>query len=405
MWPWLRACEFLEHRRGHRGRELLGREPVPHSDRARQPGGEPCATRIRLLDQGRHHVPVERLAERARLLRPVEDGDRSHRLRQRGHQCPRRERPEQSHLHQADAFALRAQTFDGVLGRPAPGAHHHEHALGVGRTHVLEEPHRAPGPVREAVHRLLDRVGHSEVERVGSLPCLEEHVRVLRAAAEDRPLRRERALPVRRHAFRVHRGEQVVVIERSDLGHLVRGPEAIEEVKERDPGPQRDGVRDQREVLRLLHGRGAEHREAGRTRGHHVAVIAEDRQRVRRDRSSRDVHHEGGELSGDLEHVGQHQEQPLRGREGRGERPGLERAVERSGRAALALHLDHLGDDAPQVRATSGGPGVGVLAHRRGRRDRIDRDHIGEPVGNGCDGLVPVDRDPSGVRRPRVLHL
>jgi hypothetical protein len=62
------------------------------------------------------------------------------------------------------------------------------------------------------------------------------------------------------------------------------------------------------------------------------------------------VHHERRELAGDLEHVGEHQQQPLRGREGRGEGTGLEGPVQRAGGARLALHLDDLGDRAEEVR-------------------------------------------------------
>ena len=44
------------------------------------------------------------------------------------------------------------------------------------------------------------------------------------------------------------------------------------------------------EVVRLLHRVRAEQREAGLPAGHHVGVVAEDRQRVRRERARRDVH-------------------------------------------------------------------------------------------------------------------
>ena len=48
-----------------------------------------------------------------------------------------------------------------------------------------------------------------------------------------------------------------------------------------------------------------------------------------------------GQLAGDLEHVGQHQQQALGRREGRRQRAGLQRAMHRAGGAALALHLLH----------------------------------------------------------------
>ena len=57
--------------------------------------------------------------------------------------------------------------------------------------------------------------------------------------------------------------------------------------------------------------------------------------------------HERRQLARDLVHVGDHQQQALRRREGGRERARLQRAVDRAGRARLRLHLDHLGD-APQ---------------------------------------------------------
>ena len=46
---------------------------------------------------------------------------------------------------------------------------------------------------------------------------------------------------------------------------------------------------------------------------------------------------------------------------------------------------------APQVRPAGGSPVVGELAHGRRWRDRIDRDHLAQRVGDACGGLVPVD--------------
>ena len=51
----------------------------------------------------------------------------------------------------------------------------------------------------------------------------------------------------------------------------------------------------------------------------------------------------GDQLTGDLVHVGDHQEQALGGRERGRQRPCLEGAVHSPGCASLRLHLGHLG--------------------------------------------------------------
>ena len=179
------------------------------------------------------------------------------------------------------------------------------------------------------------------------------------------------------------------------------GAEAVEEVQERHPGRERGAVGDQRHVLRLLHRCRGQHGHPGLAGRHDVAVVAEDAERVGGHRAGRHVDHGRRELAGDLVQVRDHQQQTLRRREGRGQRTGLERAVERTGGAGLALHLDHLGHDAPEVGDAGLGPGVGELAHRRRRGDRIDGDDLAELVGDPGGGLVAVDGD-RGARHASV---
>ena len=96
----------------------------------------------------------------------------------------------------------------------------------------------------------------------------------------------------------------------------MRGAEAIEEMQKRNARLQRGGMRDEREILRFLHGSRAEHRPTGRARRHDIAVIAEDRKRLRGQRARRDVKDRRRQFAGDLVHVRDHQEQSLRSGEG-----------------------------------------------------------------------------------------
>src|SRR4029453_17603870 len=89
-------------------------------------------------------------------------------------------------------------------------------------------------------------------ERVRGLASLEEGVRVLGGAAQQRAVRGERALAVRFHERLRHERAEGVVLEELDLPDLVGGAEAVEEVQEGDARLERGRVRDRGHVLRLL---------------------------------------------------------------------------------------------------------------------------------------------------------
>ena len=99
----------------------------------------------------------------------------------------------------------------------------------------------------------------------------------------------DRARWARTNSSEIKRAD-VFVIEHLDRLQLMRGAEAIEEVHERDARLERRGVGDEREVVRLLHRRRRQQREPGLADRHHVGVVAEDRQRLRGQRSRGHVH-------------------------------------------------------------------------------------------------------------------
>src|SRR5208337_1283431 len=75
-------------------------------------------------------------------------------------------------------------------------------------------------------------------------------------------------------------GPQVVRGQLLELVDLVRGPEAVKEMDERDPRLKGSRLGDQGEVLNFLHRVGAEHGPTRGPGGHDVALVAEDRQAV-----------------------------------------------------------------------------------------------------------------------------
>ena len=72
---------------------------------------------------------------------------------------------------------------------------------------------------------------------------------------------------------------------------------------------------------------------------------------------------------------------------------GLQRAVQRAGGAAFALHLDHRRHGAPDVGLLLGGPLVRPFAHVGGRRDGINGDDFVGLMRDVGGGFVAVDGD------------
>ena len=137
-----RRAELVEDALRHRGGELLRRQSVATAHDARH--------RALRLGEGRHHVLVERLAERARLLGAIEHRDRARARRDRSEQRRGGERPEQPQHDESDAFAARDERIDALRRGARARAHQHDHALGVGRADVVDEPVAAPGARGEA---------------------------------------------------------------------------------------------------------------------------------------------------------------------------------------------------------------------------------------------------------------
>jgi hypothetical protein len=159
-------------------------------------------------------------------------------------------------------------------------------------TDVVEEPVATTRDRGETGHRLGEHFREACVKRLDGLARLEVRVGILRGAADDGTIRIEGARSMRANHVAVDQGAQCLVIERHDLGDLVRRPEAIEEVENGHARTQRHGVPDGRQVLGLLRRSRSQERHSGGTRRHDVGMVTEDGERMRRDGSSRDVHTE-----------------------------------------------------------------------------------------------------------------
>ena len=317
------------------------------------------------LGERRDHVQIQRLADRPGLLGAVQNADRAHRRRQRFEERSGGKWAVQPHLDHPDPLAALDESGDGLHHRLGARAHHHQHSLRLRVTGVVDDVHRAAGALAQAGHQVLDRTRNPCVERVHRFTRLEVDVRVLRGAANERALGRQRPSAMRPDQLFGHQRPQVVVRKRLNRVELVGRSEAVEEVHERYPGRERGRLRNECQVVRLLHRGRREECESRLPHGHHVGVVTEDRQSLRCKRSGRHIDDGRRQFAGDLVHVRDHQQQTLRRGEGRGQRAALQGAVQSSGRSTLALHFDHRRDGAPHIGPPGAGPIVGQLGHRR----------------------------------------
>ena len=376
--------EFGVDREDAAGRRVLAAEAVAA-------GGEDDVAAAGLAE-GRRHVEVERLAEGAGLLRAVEDGDLLGRRGERREEGGADPRPVQADLDEADLFALGRQVVDDLLGHVADGAHRHDDAVRVRRAVVVEELVVRAELRVDLRHAALDHGRQRVVGAVAGLAVLEEHVAVLVAAAHRRMLRIQRVRAERLHRFHVAHVLEVRVIPRLDLLDLVARAETVEEVQERHPPLDRRQMRHRGQVHDLLRIALRQHREPRLAARIHITVVAEDVQRLRRHRARRDVEHAREPLAGDLVHVRNHQQQPLRRRERRRQRARRERAVDRARRPRLRLHLDDLRLRPENVLQPVRRPLVHEVGHRARRRNRVNPRDLRVSVRDVRRRLVPVHR-------------
>ena len=374
--------EVVKHSLNVGRRELLGAQAVTSAD---------DLDLAAFLDEGGADVEVERLAQGAGLLGAVEHGDALAGRRDGVHEALGAERTIQVNAHQTDLLAHLVELVDGLGRNVAAGAHRHDDALRIRSADVVKRLVRAAGDLADLVHDLFHNRRNGVVVLVASLAALEVDIRVLRGAAKGRVIRIQRAGAELGNLLGREQLGHVLVSDLVDLLNLVRGTEAVEEVQERHGALQRGDMGDERHVLRLLNGVGSQHRKAGLAAGHHVGVVAEDRQRVVSQRTSAHVEDAGQQLAGDLVHVRDHQQQALRRGERRGERAGLQRAVHGTGGAGFGLHLRDADRLTKEILAIVRSPVIRNFRHRGRRGDRVDRCHFAERISDVADSGIAVN--------------
>ena len=177
---WLRLLEFIEDGLDHGRGKFLRRQaitPANHLDFL-----------AIALEQGVDHIKVERIASRAGFLGAVHHGNGFDGTGQSLEEMLHRKRPVQADTNNANLFAFCHQVVDSRFGGFSAGGHDDHHALGIRRADVIKEMVGSAGQLGKLIHGLLNDPRHGGIVRINRLARLEENIRVLGGAAQERVL-------------------------------------------------------------------------------------------------------------------------------------------------------------------------------------------------------------------------
>ncbi len=248
--------------------------------------------------------------------------------------------------------------------------------------HIVEGAVGAAGDAFDLLHGLRHNVGEGFVEGINALAALEIDVGVLGRAALMGMFRVHGVLAEFVHFLPVHHFADIFVVDDFDFLDFMRGAEAVEEMADGHAGLDGSQMRHKGEVHAFLHGAGADEGEARLAGGHDVLMISENAQGVGGQRACRNMENRGEQFARDFVHVGDHEQQALRGRKGAGHGARDQRTVHGARCAGFGLEFPNGDGLAQQVLFACGGPVVSQFAHDGRRRDRIDARDVAQRIGN-----------------------
>ena len=338
-------------------------------------------------------IEVEGLAVCSGLLRTVEYADTLYACGNRIEEILLREGTVEVYGDKTHLAALSSKIVDALLDGLVNRTHRHDHVLGIGSAVVGEGLVSTARDLRDRSHSLGNHVGNGVVELVRSLTRLEIYIGVLGRTARNGVLGIQRTGTESLQCIHVEERRESRIVDHLDLLDLMRGAESVEEVQERNTGLQCHDVGNARQIHHLLNRRGCQHGKTRLARSHNILMVAENRERLCGQRARRYVEHARKQLTRDLVHVGDHQQQALRCGERRGEGTALQRAVYGTCGTGLRLHLDDLHRLAEHVFLTLRGPLVDKLGHRRGGCDGIYGSYLRKLIGYVSRCIISVTSD------------
>ena len=280
----------------------------------------------------------------------------------------------------ADFLSSAVQVVDQLFCRIADGAHRYDDLFCVWRTIVVERLIVCADLGIDFFHIFIDDIRSFQVSRVAGFSVLEEGLRLFRRTSAVRVHRMKCVLLEPLNGVPVNHFLQVIIVPHFDLLIFVGGSESVEEMKHRQFAGDGSQMCNSSQVHNLLYAVGAQHSKTGLTASHHVGVVTEDGQCMRRQRSCCNVEYGRCLFTGQFIHIRNHQKQALGSGKGGGIGTCGDGTVYCTCSAAFGLHFYDFHFFSKDIGSVLGNPFVHALCHRGRWCNRVNRCNLREGI-------------------------
>ena len=289
-------------------------------------------------------------------------------------------------------LALSLEVIDGFADSFRCRTHGDNYAVCIGGSIVIEEVVATTRNLCHLIHILLYHIGHSEVERIGSLSILEVNIPILSRTTSYRLIGSKSTIAEGEQSITIYKRCNIFVVEAFDFLNFMRSAEAVEEVDKGNSALNGRKMSYGRKIHHLLNRTCTELSKTRHTCTHHVLLVPKDRKSLSCDSTSRYVENAREQLPGNLVHIGEHEQKPLRCRKGSSQSTGLQCPVHSCNGTTLALHFFYVYNFSEYVFTLLSSPFIYKLSHRRRWSDGVNSGYFAKHIGDVCCGLVTVAR-------------
>ena len=340
--------------------------------------------------QRAHNILEQRLAHGARLFRAVQNGNLRARCRNGRNETVGSKRTIQTHLDQADFFAMCIQVINDFFRNIADRTHGNNHTIGIFGAIVIEQLVICAQLGVHRVHAIFHNLRQLIIMAVAGLAMLEEYVAVFVRTACRRMFRIQAMLAEVAHGIHIAQLFKVLVIPQSDFLDLMGGTETIKEVQKRHATLNGRQVCNCGEVHDFLHVTFGKHGKTGLATCHNVGMVAKDVKRLGCHGASAYMEHARELLGCNLVHVRDHQKQTLGSSVRCGQGARRQRTVHNTRCAAFRLHFANFDRSAEDIFLALSCPLVNIVGHRARRRNGVNACNFRERIGDICCRIVAI---------------